>query len=455
MAIPAPFNTALHGNHAMTRRLASLLTVACVACGTPTGAEESNNTPPPGFQALFNGKDLAGWHGMQTMDPRAFERMPQDERARKIEEWNKDLARHWSVKDGTIENDGNGVYLTADDDLGDVEIYVDWKIGPTGDSGVYLRGTPQVQIWDYTNTAVAHLGADKGSGGLWNNTNGAPGRDPLVRADRPIGEWNTFHIVQVGARTTIDLNGKRVVDQAILENYWDKDRRTPIPARGPFQLQTHQHPTYWRNIYVRKIPAGEANRILAARDRSGFTAIFDGKSLEGWAGPVGQYEVVDGALRCKPRQGGCIYYNKEYADFVARVQFRLPPGGNNGLAIRYPGKGDAAYSGMCELQVLDNDADQYARLDPRQYHGSAYGMVPAARGYLRPVGEWNFQEVTVKGPKIKVELNGTVILDTDLSQVKEFMANSPHPGKDRTSGFLGFAGHGDPVEFRDVMVRPL
>jgi hypothetical protein len=110
---------------------------------------------------------------------------------------------------------------------------------------------------------------------------------------------------------------------------------------------------------------------------------------------------------------------------------------------------------MCELQVLDNDAQQYATLDPRQYHGSAYGMAAAKRGFLRPAGEWNFQEVTVTGSKIKVELNGSVILDTDLSKITEYMANSPHPGKDRTSGFFGFAGHGDAVEFRNVKLKSL
>ncbi len=110
---------------------------------------------------------------------------------------------------------------------------------------------------------------------------------------------------------------------------------------------------------------------------------------------------------------------------------------------------------MCEIQVLDDTAEKYAQLDPRQYNGSIYGQVAAARGYLRPVGQWNIEEVTVKGPKIKVELNGTVIVDADLSKVTEFKDNSPHPGKDRTSGFFGFAGHGDPVEFREILVKPL
>ena len=171
--------------------------------------------------------------------------------------------------------------------------------------------------------------------------------------------------------------------------------------------------------------------------------------------PVAIEVVKDEAIVCRPRKGGTIYTAEEYADFVARVEYRLPPAGNNGLAIRYPGKGDTAYVGMCEIQVLDDTSPQYARLDPRQYCGSAYGMVPAHRGYLRPVGEWNYEEVTVKGSTIKVELNGTLILDTDLSKVTEYLANHPHPGKERTSGHFGFAGHNDPVAFRNIQIRDL
>src|SRR5204863_8288889 len=130
---------------------------------------------------------------------------------------------------------------------------------------------------------------------------------------------------------------------------------------------------------------------------------------------------------------------------------------NNGLAIRYPGTGDTAYNGMCELQILDDnyEINKPAKIDPRQAHGSAYGMVAAARGYQRPLGEWNFEEVTIKGSTIKVELNGTLILDTDLSKVTEYMANKAHPGKDRTAGSFGFAGHNDPVAFRNIQIRKL
>jgi hypothetical protein len=407
-----------------------------------------------GSIALFNGKDLTGWHGQKTMDPRSFEALSSAEKAKVLAEGAADLAKHWRVENGEIVNDGQGAYLTSDQDYGDIELLIDFKIGPKGDSGVYLRGTPQIQVWDYTEpTYVARFQAEKGSGGFWNNTAGAPGKDPLVLADRPVGEWNTFRIIQVGERTTVYLNGKLVVDHARLENYWN--RKLPLLARGPIQLQTHDHEIHWRNISAREIGPVEANRILAENGASGFRPIFNGQNLADWAGPVENYEVTHGVLRCKPHRGGTIYFNTEFADFMARVEFKLPSGGNNGLAIRYPGHGDTAYGGMCELQILDDGASQYTRLDARQAHGSAYGMVAAHRGYLRPVGTWNFEEVTVRGPKIKVELNGTVILDTDLSQVKEFMANSPHPGKDRSSGYFGLAGHSDPVEFRNLSVREL
>ena len=190
--------------------------------------------------------------------------------------------------------------------------------------------------------------------------------------------------------------------------------------------------------------------------KDGFVSIFNGKDFTGWKGPVDNYEVTDGTISCKAGKGGTIFTEAEYSDFVVRLEFKVPSGGNNGLAIRYPGQGDTAYVGMCELQVLDDNYDKVkGKLDPRQVHGSAYGMVAAKRGFQKPNGEWNVQEVTVKGSTIKVVLNGTAILDCDLKDVKEFMANSPHPGKDRTKGHFGFAGHGDAVVFRNVRIKDL
>ena len=326
---------------------------------------------------------------------------------------------------------------------------------PLADSGIYLRGVPQVQIWDYTEKAKFSIGSDKGSGGLWNNSPGAPGKDPLVLADKPFGQWNRFRIVMVGSRVSVWLNDKLVVDHAIMENYYD--RKTAVPKFGPIQLQTHGGEIRWRNIFLRPIGGAEANKILESHGNAGFQPIFNGRDFTGWAGPVDNYQIKDGALLCKPGKGGTIYTQDEYGDFAVRLEFKLPKGGNNGLAIRYPGQGDAAYAGMTEVQVLDDDYEQATgdQIDPRQAHGSVYGMIAAQRGYQRPIGEWNFEEVTVKGSTIKVELNGVPILDGDVSKVKEFMANSAHPGKDRTRGHFGFAGHNDPVAFRDVLLKRL
>lgn len=413
-------------------------------------------TAPPGFTPLFNGKDLTGFRGGDTFDHRKLMAMPEAERAAKIAEWTKTMREHWRAEGGELVNDGKGAYATTEKEFGDFELLVEYKTVPRADSGIYLRGVPQVQIWDFTEEAKFKLGADKGSGGLWNNSPNTPGKDPLVKADKPFGEWNKFRIVMVGSRVSIWLNDQQVVKNAILENYYD--RKMPVPAKGPIQFQTHGGEIRWRNIFIREIGSDEANKILSSHgEDAGFQSAWNGKDFDGWAGPVGNYEIVDGAIRCLAGKGGTIYKNEELKDFVVRLEFKLPPGGNNGLAIRYPGTGDTAYVGMCELQVLDNDAPKYAKLDPRQVHGSAYGMAGAQRGYLRPTGEWNFQEVTVKGSTIKVELNGTVILETDLSKLDPaaFMANSPHPGKDRTSGFFGFAGHSDPVAFRAVRIKKL
>ena len=436
-------------------RITSLSGLLAFALLTGCATMNRANNPPAGFTALFNGTDLTGWRGGDTFDHRKYLEMPEDKRAEQDAKWTEDMRKHWSVQNGELVNDGNGKYATTTKDYGDFELFVDYKTVPKADSGIYLRGVPQVQIWDYTEKAKFNIGADKGSGGLWNNSAGAPGKDPLVLADKPFGQWNKFRILMVGSRVTIWLNGKLVVDHANMENYYD--RKKPIPAKGPIQLQTHGGEIRWRNVFIREIGAAEANKILASKGTEGFKSIFNGKDFTGWAGPVDNYDIQDGAVTCKPKKGGTIYTKEEYTDFVARLEFKLPPGGNNGLAIRYPGTGDTAYVGMCELQVLDENYEKVtkSKLDPRQVHGSAYGMAAAQLGHQRPVGEWNFQEVTVKGSKIKVELNGAVILDADLATAKDFMAKSPHPGKDRTSGHFGFAGHSDPVSFRNVSIKKL
>lgn len=411
----------------------------------PAAATQAQNQPPKGFTAIFNGEDLSGWKGLAGKggSPENRAKMTADELAKNQAAADKSMKEHWSVQDGVLVFDGKGKSLCTAKDYKDFELYVDWKIKEKGDSGVYLRGSPQVQIWDFKLRNI-------GSGGLFNNKQNPS--NPSELADKPVGDWNTFYIRMVGEHVDIKLNGKTVVDNVVLENYWNRKR--PIYPTGQIELQNHGNTLYFRNVFVREMSAAEANVILTS-DKKGFEPLFNGKDLTGWAGPVKNYEIVDGAIASKKGTGGTIYTTEKYSDFVARFEFKLPPGGNNGLAIRYPGKGDTAYVGMCELQILDSEHPNYARLDARQYHGSAYGMVPAHRGYLRPTGEWNYQQVTVKGSTIKVELNGTTILDTDLSKVTEYMSKRAHPGKDRKDGHFGFAGHGNAVHFRNVYMKRL
>ena len=166
---------------------------------TTTGLSQENNSAPKGFRALFNGTDLSGWQGMGHFDPYKLAEMSDAERAEFFEKNQSDVEAHWTVEDGAIVNDGQGVYLTSKDSFENFELWVDYRTVAKADSGIYLKATPQIQIWDYTKEGGKwNIGADKGSGGLWNNSKGAVGKDPLVLADRAFGEWNRFRIVQVG-----------------------------------------------------------------------------------------------------------------------------------------------------------------------------------------------------------------------------------------------------------------
>ena len=438
---------------------------------------------PAGFTAIFNGRDLAGWYGWGTRDPADLQRMSEAERAdykrksiaggltdAKGRDAGDHLEAHWKVVDGVLVNDGRGLYLTSDRDYGDFELLVEYAMQPLGDSGVYLRGIPQVQIWDWTEEEKFPLGADKGSGGLWNNT--GTGKFPHNRMDKPFGEWNTLRIKMIGEQVTVWLNGEMVVDAAPLDNFFARQRKAPeplpagfmpdpVPARGPIQLQTHGSEIRWRNVFLREIPADEADRELASRDAEGFVELVNGRDLANWRGAVDAYEIHAGAIRCKPGKTGDLLSADEYEDCVIRCEFRLPTAGNNGIALRTPLGGHAAADGL-EIQVLDSDgynARQAAAggkpLEPYQYHGSVYHCVGAKHGYLRPAGEWNFEQIEVRGQRIKVTLNGTKILDVDLATLDRKAIAHPPKGLDRTRGHVGFSGHNDPVEFRSFKIKRL
>ena len=190
----------------------------------------------------------------------------------------------------------------------------------------------------------------------------------------------------------------------------------------------------------------------------GFVSLFDGKTLNGWSGAKDAYKVEEGSIVCVMGTAGNLLTEKEYADFIIHFEFKLTDGANNGLGIRCPNvaKGNLHLEGT-ELQILDNTAEKYKTLQPYQYHGSVYGIQPAKREHLKPLGEWNSQEVTAQGRKIKIVLNGEVLVDCDLDEVTKngTMDKAEHPGLKRTSGHIGFLGHGDRVDFRNIRIKDL
>jgi hypothetical protein len=201
-----------------------------------------------------------------------------------------------------------------------------------------------------------------------------------------------------------------------------------------------------------------SSSLTKEEKKDGFESLFNGQDLDGWVGNKKSYRVEDGNIVIDPQGGGGgnLFTAKEYSNFIFRFEFQLTPGANNGLGIHAPLEGDAAYAGK-ELQILDNTASKYAELKPYQYHGSVYGIIPAKRGFLKPVGEWNEQEVMVEGSKIKIILNGTTIVDGDFLEASKngTMDGKDHPGLKRTKGHIGFLGHGDVLSFRNIRIKEL
>jgi hypothetical protein len=435
-----------------------VVALVAVLLGTAAGlaAQPALNQPPKGFVALFNGKDLTGWKGLlqspyDNPDKRAA--LAPDERAKLQQEADEDMRAHWKVVDGILVFDGKGRSLCTIKDYGDFEMLVDWKIEKKGDSGIYLRGAPQVQIWDASEGGE---GFKIGSGGLYNNQK-HPSKPSKV-ADKPIGAWNTFRITMIGDRVTVLLNDELVVDNVIMENYWDRSK--PIFPTGQIELQNHGNFLYFRNIHLREIPREKGtNQLTADEQKEGFVSLFNGKDLTGWTGGGKSYLVRDGLLVVDPAEGsgGNLYTERQFGDFIFRFEFRLTPGANNGIGIRVPKGGHASSDGM-EIQILDHDSPRYRGwLHDYQHHGSIYGVVPAKTGYLKPVGEWNYEEITAKGKQITVTLNGTTIVDADIQKAStpKTLDGQPHPGLQRTSGCLSFCGHGDYLEFRNLRIKPL
>jgi hypothetical protein len=410
-----------------------------------------------GFVSVFNGKDLTGWKGL-VENPIARAKMKPAELAKKQAKADEQMRKDWLVENGLLVFVGSGYdNLCTEKQYGDFEMYVDWLLDPSGsdaDAGIYLRGAPQVQIWD---TARVDAGAQVGSGGLYNNQ--VNESKPLKVADNRLGEWNTFYIKMVGDRVTVKLNGELVTDDVILENYWD--RKLPIFPVEQLELQAHGSKVYYRNIYVKELERPEPFQLSAEEKKEGYKVLFDGTNMYEWTGNLVNYTLEDGCISMDPdktgtKSHGNLYTKDEYANFIIRFEFQLTPAANNGLGIRTPMDGDAAYVGM-ELQILDSEDPVYKDLHEYQYHGSVYGIIPAQRGHLKPTGEWNCQEVIADGDHIKITLNGTVILDGNIREATKNGTpdGKEHPGLFNKSGYIGFLGHGSPLKFRNIRIKTL
>ena len=334
---------------------------------------------------------------------------------------------------------------------------------------------------------------DSGEDPTWVYNGSAPLKTVLARP-AAVSEWWDGTVIRLlpgdsvmheipgefvaGDRLFVGINamqeGSGSSDEALRVNVRASDGWSTNPARpiatGPNWRRgfaKFKFPVKWSRpgpCFVRFSNHGSASILLdkasvarIVRDEDGFGTIFNGKDLEGWTGNTKGYGVEDGAIRTYPkRAGGNLYTDGQFDDFVFRFAFKVPPGANNGIAVRAPLGGDAAYKGM-EFQVLENSHPKYAGLKDWQFHGSIYGLAPALRGYQAPPGEWNHEEIRVVGRKARVVLNGKIIMEVDLDEVQKdgTLSGRDHPGAARAAGHLGFCGHGDVVHFKDLRVRPV
>lgn len=411
-----------------------------------------------GFVSLFNGTDLTDWKGLLAEpydNPYKRASLKAKELIKMQAEADKMMHETWSVKDGVIVFNGKGRSLCTEKKYGNFEMYVDWRLldGPEPDAGIYLRGCPQVQIWD---TARTNVGAEVGSGGLYNNKQNES--KPLCVADNPVGKWNTFFIRMVDECVTVYLNGQLVVNNVILENYWD--RSLPLLLKEQIELQAHGSVVEYRDIYIHELPQAEPYALSAEEKKDGFTLLFDGTNLNNFQGDLVNYHAENGTIYVKPRGNGFgnLYTKEEYQDFIFRFEFKLTEGANNGIGVRAEMGKDAAYYGM-EIQVLDHyDAIYQPDLRDYQYHGSVYGIIPTQnRDCLRPVGEWNEEEIYINGTHVRVTLNGTVITEGDIKEATKngTYDHLEHPGLFNKTGYIGFLGHGSELWFRHVRIKRL
>jgi len=296
-AAQAVMNIALNNKEYTGENIIALLNKAGAALNNPDANYQRQSIKKhvdempkeKGFVSIFNEKDLTGWKGL-VENPIARSKMTPAQLAKAQAKADEQMRNGWLVKNGLLAFTGKGDNLCTEKQYGDFEMYVDWMLDPAGpeaDAGIYLRGTPQVQIWD---TARTNVGAQVGSGGLYNNQ--ANPSKPLKVADNKLGEWNTLYIKMIGDRVTVKLNGELVVDNVILENYWD--RKLPIPAIEQIELQAHGSKVYYRNLYLKELERSEPFQLSAVEKKEGFKILFDGTNMHPWTGNTVSYVLEDG-----------------------------------------------------------------------------------------------------------------------------------------------------------------
>ncbi len=389
---------------------------------------------PEGYTALFNGKDLTGWKGL-VENPIKRAKMSAEELADAQIEADQIMREHWRVIDGILCFDGKGQSLCTLKDFGNFELLVDWKIEKDGDSGIYLRGSPQVQIWDPETNPI-------GSGGLYNNQKNPS--NPSRMADNPVGEWNRFRIIMLGSKVTVYLNGRLVVNDVLMENYWERDK--PIYASDAIELQAHHSPLYFKNIFIKELPEDEG--LFNG-------ALFNGSDLTGWelvGAKEGSWRAENGILLTEGEGGGWISTTREFSDFELELEFRVPPDGNSGVFLRTPREGNPAYVGM-EFQVLDDYADMYAELNAWQYTGSIYGVQAPSKRMTKKADQWQKMKIICDGPQVNVFLNGEEIINANLINYMD--QTRAHPGLKRRKGFIGLQNHSSKIEYRNIQLREL
>jgi len=376
-------------------KFATLLVCFVSLVSSPLVADDGFRTP------LFNGHDLDGWQvtGCEVV-----------------------------VEDGALLLKSGDGFVRTNERHADFVLELDWKARRAAkyDSGIYIRADLPAEGKPWPNRYQINL-----LEGREGNLLGLSGGESKGLA-KP-GEWNHFKITVKGDTAELEINGQKAWKTAGLQNADGYiGFQSEVDGGGQFEFK---------------------NVVLTDLD---YQPLFNGKDLAGWTGDTKGYKVEEGTIVSPALGGGRLFTADEYSDFSFRFDFKLTPGGNNGVGIRAPLTGDPAYVGM-EVQILDDSSEKYKTIQPWQAHGSIYGIVPAKSGHLKLVGEWNHEEIIAKGRHVTVILNGVTIVDADIDEASKSgtLDGKPHPGLANAKGHIGFLGHGARIEFRNLRIKDL